>query len=124
MEKNVQQKYRLYRRRNGRFYWQEKDSPKQGSLQTSDRRAAEKLLNAMNEAQRQPILNLSLARAYLVAHDPKMITRTWSEVMDEMATHGIPSTQERCSRAFRSKAYDSIRRKPLVRTTGADLLAI
>src|SRR3954453_20204183 len=80
MEKNVQQKYRLYRRRNGRFYWQEKDSAKQGSLQTSDRRAAEKLLNAMNEAQRQPILNLSLARAYLVAHNPKMITRTWSEV--------------------------------------------
>lgn len=114
----------MYRRRNGRFYWQDKDSAKQGSLQTSDRHAAEKVLNAMNEAQRQPILNLSLARAYLVAHDSKMITRTWSVVMDEMATHGIPSTQERCSRAFRSKAYDSIRHKPLVQTTGADLLAI
>jgi site-specific recombinase XerD len=124
VEKNVQQKYRMYRRRNGRFYWQAKGSAKQGSLQTSDRRAAEKLLNAMNEAQRQPILNLSLARAYLVAHDPKMITRTWSEVMDEMATHGIPSTQERCSRAFRSKAYDSIRHNPLVQTRGADLLDI
>src|SRR5204863_8116152 len=47
-----------------------------------------------------------------------------SEVMDEMATHGIPSTQERCSRAFRSNAYDSIRHKPLVQTTAADLLAI
>jgi integrase len=124
VEKNVQQKYRMYRRRNGRFYWQDKDSAKQGSLQTSDRRAAEKLLNAMNEAQRQPILNLSLARAYLIAHDPKMITRTWSEVMEEMATHGIPPTQERCSRAFRTKAYNPIRHKPLVQTTGADLLAI
>jgi integrase len=78
----------------------------------------------MNEAQRQPILNLSLARAYLIAHDPKMITRTWSEVMDEMATHGIPTTQERCARAFCSKAYNPIRHKPLVQTTAEDLLAV
>jgi len=124
VEKNVQQKYRLYRRRNGRFYWQENDSPKQGSLQTGDRREAEKLLNAMNESQRQPILNLSIGRVYLAAHDPKMVTRTWREVMEEMATHGIPTTQERCSRAFCSRAYDPIRHKPLVQTTGSDLLAI
>jgi hypothetical protein len=44
--------------------------------------------------------------------------------MDEMATHGIPTTQQRCARGFRSKAYDPIRSKPLVQTTGADLLAI
>jgi hypothetical protein len=36
--------------RNGRFYWQDNDSAKQGSLQTSYRHGAEKLLNAMNEA--------------------------------------------------------------------------
>src|SRR5438874_1713142 len=124
MEKDVQQKYRLYRRRNGNFYWQDNDSTKQGSLRTRDRHEAERLLNAMNESQRQPILNLNLARTYLAAHDPTMITRTWQNVMLEMATHGIPSTQERCSRAFCSKAYDSIRKKPLVQTTGADLLAI
>jgi integrase len=44
--------------------------------------------------------------------------------MDEMATHGIPTTQVRCSRGFRSKAYDSIRVKPLVQTNGEDLLAV
>jgi hypothetical protein len=44
MEKDVQQKYRLYRRRNGRFYWQENNSQRQGALRTSDR-------NAMNESQ-------------------------------------------------------------------------
>src|SRR5204863_2120425 len=47
-----------------------------------------------------------------------------SEVMDEMATHGIPSTQERCSRAFRSNAYDSLRQKRLVETTTDNLLAV
>jgi predicted ester cyclase len=123
VEKNVQQKYRLYRRCNGRFYWQENDSSKQGSLQTSDRREAEKLLNAMNESQRQPILYLSLARTYLAAHDPKLITRTWQEAMDEMATHGIETTQDRCRRAFASNAYNPIRDKPLVQTIASDLLS-
>jgi integrase len=124
MEKNVQLKYRLYRRHNGVFYWQDNSSKKQGTLRTSDRREAERLLNAMNESHREPTLNLNLARAYLAAHDPRMAQRTWQAVMDEMTTHGIPTTQERCARGFRSKAYAPIRNKPLVQTTGADLLAI
>ncbi len=124
MEKHVQLKYRLYRRRNGVFYWQENDSLKQGTLRTNDRREAERLLNAMNESNREPTLNLNLARANLAAHDPSMAKRTWQAVMDEMATHGIPSTQERCARGFRSKAYHPIRTKPLVQTTGEDLLAV
>src|SRR5437667_5456527 len=124
MEKNVQLKYRLYRRRNRTFYWQENSSKKQGTLRTTDKREAERLLNAMNESHRRPTINLNLARAYLAAYDPKMAQRTWQAVMDEMATHGIPSTQVRCARGFRSKAYDPIRNKPLVQTTGEDLLTI
>src|SRR5213595_1691002 len=123
MEKNVQLKYRVYRRRNGVFYWQDNTSKKQGTLRTTDKREAERQLNAMNESHRQSTLNLNLARAYLAAHDPKMAQRTWQSVMDEMATHGILTTQHRCARGFRSKAYDAIRNKPLVQTTGADLLA-
>jgi hypothetical protein len=120
----VQLKYRLYRRRNGVFYWQDNSSKKQGTLRTSDRREAERLLNAMNKSHREPTLNLNLARACLAAHDPRMAQRTWQAVMDEMATHGIPTTQERCARGFRSRAYDPIRNKPLVQTIRADLLAI
>lgn len=122
MEKHVQQKYRIYRRRNGNYYWQENDSSRQGTLRTSDGGEAETLLHAMNEADRQPTLNLSIARAYLAAHDPQMSSRTWQNVMDEMATHGIATTQERCARAFRSPAYDPIRTRALVQTTAADLL--
>jgi integrase len=124
VEKIVQLKYRLFRRRNGVFYWQDNESAKQASLRTTDRREAERMLNAMNESHREPTLNLNLARAYLAAHDPKMAKRTWQAVMDEMATHGITTTQERCARGFRSKAYDPIRNKPLVQTTGEDLLAV
>jgi len=124
VEKNVQLKYRLYRRRNGIFYWQENGSAKQGSLRTRERPVAQQLVNGMNESHRQPSLNLQIARAYLAASDPKLTQRTWQAVMDEMATHGIPTTQERCTRGFRSKAYDAIRDKPLVQTTSEDLLSV
>jgi integrase len=124
VEKNVQLKYRLYRRHNGVFYWQDNGSKKQGTLRTTEKREAERLLNAMNESHRQPTINLNLARAYLAAHDPKMAQRTWQAVMDEMSTHGIPSTQARSARGFRSKAYHPIRNKPLVQTTGEDLLSV
>src|SRR5437660_4888238 len=124
MEKNVQLKYRLYRRRNGIFYWQENNSSQQGTLRTTNRHEAERLLNAMNESHREPTLNLNLARAYLAAHDPKMAQRPWQAVMNEMATHGIPTTQQRCARGFRSKAYNPIRDKSLVQTTAEDLLTV
>jgi integrase len=78
----------------------------------------------MNESHRVPIINLNLARAYLVAHDPKMVTRTWQHVMNESATHGVLSTQETYVRHFRNKAFDSIRHRPLVQTTGEELLAV
>jgi hypothetical protein len=98
MEKNVQLKYRLYRRHNGIFYWQENRSTKQGTLSTTDRREAGRLLNAMNESHREPTLNLNLARAYLAAHDPKMAQRTSQAVMDEMFI-GAKTSARSASRA-------------------------
>ncbi|SRR6266704_3016125 len=47
MEKNVQLKYRLYRRCNGVFYWQDNTSKKQGTLRTTAKREAERQLNAV-----------------------------------------------------------------------------
>ena len=117
-------KYRLFQRANGVFYWQDNESGKQSSLRTKDRWTAEKLLHAKNEAYRLPTLNLTMARAYLSAHDAKMSTRTWIAVMREMGTHGIASSQERCARVFCSKAFDTIRNRPLVQTTAEDLLSI
>ena len=116
-------KYRLFQRANGVFYREDNESGKQWSLRAKDRRAAEKLLMSRTK-HRLPTLNLTMARAYLSAHDAKMSTRTWSAVMREIVTHGIASSQERCARTFCSKAFDSIRHKPLVQTTAEDLLSI
>jgi len=115
-------KYRLYQRSNGVFYWQDQESSKQGSLKTKDRQVAEKLLHSKNESYRQPTLNLAIARTYLTAHDPRMGTRTWADVMAEMCTHGIESSRTRCQRAMNAKAFDPLRSRPLVQTTAEELL--
>jgi hypothetical protein len=68
-------KYTLFRR-GGVFYAQESATGKQTSLRTKDETEAKSLLNARNEAQRQPVLNLHLARAYLMASDPAFAEQT------------------------------------------------
>ncbi len=55
-------KYTLFRR-GEMFYMQDSATGKQTSLHTKDETEAKSLLNARNEAQRQPVLNLHLARA-------------------------------------------------------------
>jgi integrase len=122
----VKNAYRLFRRadRGGTFYCEDVKTKRQESLRTTSKVEADGLLRAKNEAARIPAFSLSLARTYLVAHDPKMVSRTWQQVMEEMATHGIQSTQDRCKRAFNSRAYDPIRKKPIVQTTAEDLLQI
>ena len=99
------------------------ESGKQGSLRTKDRKTAEKLVHTKNEAHRLPTLNLTMARAYLAAHDSKMSTRTWMAVMREMGTHGIASTKT-LRAGLLLESVRSIRNKPLVQTTAEDLLSI
>jgi hypothetical protein len=68
-------KYTLFRR-GEMFYMQDSATGKQTSLRTKDETEAKSLLEARNAAQRQPVLNLHLARAYLTASDPAFVERT------------------------------------------------
>src|SRR5271156_2921616 len=63
-------------RRGEMFYMQDSATGKQTSLHTKDETEAKSLLEARNAAQRQPVLNLHLARAYLTASDPAFVERT------------------------------------------------
>lgn len=122
----MKQVFRIFRRadRGGTYYWENCQTRQQGSLRTQCAATAKRLVAAKNEAAWQPALNLELAKTYLAAHDPEMLTRTWASAMAEMTTHGIPDTQERCRRAFASPAYHSLRHKPIITTTAQDLLTI
>lgn len=113
----------LYRR-GGYFYSQDTSTGQQTSLRTKDADEARLLLHAKNEAYRQPILNLQLARTYLTATDPEMATRTWQVVMDEMGRHKQGPTKARHDSGMRDAAFDRIRRMPVIETQAKHFIAV
>ncbi len=121
MRDQVKARYRMFQRGNV-FYWQDGQNGKQGSLRTKDRHIAKKFLHQKNESHEQPALNLAMAKAYASAHDPRLATRTWQDVINEMMTHGKESTRERCLRTTETRPFNAIRNKSLIATTSEDLL--
>ena len=121
---HMKAKYKLFRRDNGVFYREDTDTGKQKSLRTRDESAATQLLNALNEAHRQPALNLHLARAYLTASDPAFFQRTWQDVMNQMQARNKESSRKRYTTAFKSDSFNALRSKKLLETTAADFFAI
>jgi integrase len=115
--------YRLFRHHDI-YYAENTQTGKQQSLRTRDEAEARKLLHAKNEAAVNPLMNLALGKTYLAAHDPKLVTRTWAEVMADLTTHGRDSSQARSSREMRSKPYNLIRNKKLIETTAEDFKAV
>ena len=65
-------RYRLIRRgiRGGSFYCVDTKTGKRTSLRTGDEDEARQIIEAKNNSDRQPALNLQIARAYLIATDP------------------------------------------------------
>lgn len=106
------------------FYAHDGETGKQVSLNTRDKREAERILIAKNEAVAYPQINLAVAKAHLLAHDPKMVKRVWQEVMDELIGHGRESSQERSRRAMASRPFHLIRKKTLIQTTSEDFLLV
>jgi integrase len=108
-------RYSLFRRGNI-FYAQDAETGQQTSLRTKDKAEAGTLLHAKNEAFRQPMLNLQIARAYLSATDPEVSKRNWSAVMDEMAKTKTGVTLHRHDTAMKDTSFDLIREKPILET--------
>jgi integrase len=116
-------KYTLFRR-GGIYYSQDSATGQQKSLRTRDESEALKLINARNEAQRQPLLNLHLARAYLSASDPAFVERNWQTVMEQLQSRGKESSRARYASVFKSPTFDGLRTKKLLETTADDFLAV
>ena len=116
-------KYTLFRR-NGIYYSQDSATGQQKSLRTRDEADALQLLNARNEAHRQPVLNLHLARAYLTASDPAFVERTWQTVMAQLQARGKDSSRERYASVFKSPSFDGLRNKKLLETTTDDFFVV
>ena len=104
----MQNRYRMYRRGRGSFYVKDRVTGKAESLGTADRAQAQHFLAARNQAVIQPQLNRAMARTYLMAKSPELVTRTWAEVMDHYVQGGVESTRELKERAFASRPFAKI----------------
>jgi len=120
---HMKTKYTLFRR-DGIYYSQDSATGQQKSLRTRDETEALKLINARNEAHRQPVLNLHLARAYLSASDPAFVERTWQTVMEQLQSRGKDSSRARYASVFKSPSFDGLRNKKLLETTADDFFAV
>lgn len=107
----------------GTVYWiQDNDTGKQQTLRTKDRTEAERLFNARNEAHRQPIINLQIARAYLMVGDPEAAQRKWSDVMAEIVKLKHGETERRWRVAIKDKELEGIQDLPLLETRAEHFL--
>jgi hypothetical protein len=106
-------------RRAGVFYSEDTTTKKQISLRTKDEAEALTLLHSKNEAHRQPVLNLHIARTYLTATDPEIAGRTWQAPMDAMTRTKTESALIRYTRAMQDRAFDFIRDVPILETQSA-----
>ncbi len=95
-------RYRLIRRgvRSGGFYCVDTKTGKRASLQTGSKEEARQIIEAKNQAERQPFINLQIARAYLMASDPTIASRTWQAVMEEIPKTKRSETKRDGSRQF------------------------
>lgn len=101
----MKHRFILYRRKvGGMFYIEDTTTKKQESLGTRDRVEATSLLNARNEAVRQPQLNLQIAKAYLAGTDSGVSSRTWQQALDAIVETKSGSTQDRWRRAAKETA--------------------
>ena len=107
----------------GIVYWiQDNETGKQETLRTKNRSEAERLFNAKNEAHRQPVINLHIARAYLMVGDPLAAQRTWQMVMEEIVKLKEGETQRRWQVAIKDKALAGVSKLPLLETRAQDFL--
>ncbi len=119
-------RYRLVRRglRGNRFYCVDTQTGSRNSLGTQNEHEAKQIIEAKNQSERQPGLNLQIAKAYLKGTDPGVDVRTWQDAIEIMIESKQGSNQERWKRAKLDKAFNMIRHIPIIETHGELLLRV
>jgi len=124
MQKNMKQRYSVFLRPWGVYYYQDNTTGKQETLKTRDKDEAYRLVAARNENEDAPAFSLHLARVYWKAGDPAGATRTWQHIMDEIPKLKTGETQNRWLTAIKDKALDSVRRLVVLETQAEHFLKV
>src|ERR1700722_1089129 len=119
-------RYRLTYRgvRGGMFYYFDKKIGKRFSLGTRDEAEAKQLVEAKNIAERQPTLNMQIAKAYIAGSDTGVKTRTWREAMEALTNTKHGANKERWQRVAKDKALALLLDGIVIETQGEQLLKV
>jgi hypothetical protein len=122
----MKNRFRLMRRgiRGGAFYCVDTHTGKRTSLGTTDEEAAEQILLAKNQAERQPILNLQIAKAYIAGTDSGITTRTWKDALDAITATKKGPTRDRWETAGKDKALKPLLPEIIIETKAEAILSV
>src|SRR5580692_13210203 len=116
-------RYRLIRRgvRGGGFYCVDNNTGKRTSLRTGSEDEARQIVEAKNQAQRQPVLNLQIAKAYLAGTDNGITTRTWQQAIEALTGTKQGANQHRWKTAAKDKAFAMLLPQVIIETKAETL---
>ncbi|MGB8466402.1 MAG: hypothetical protein WCE49_15755, partial [Terrimicrobiaceae bacterium] len=119
-------RYRLIRRGrgNGIFYCVDSKTGKRTSLGKVNKEEGRQVVDAKNQAERQPMLNLQLAKAYLAGTDAEMPKRTWQHALEVLTETKRGANKERWRRVATDRALSLLWGKVIVETEAELMLKV
>lgn len=117
-------RYRLICRgiRGGAYYCVDTQTGKRTSLGTANADDAKQIIEAKNNSERQPVLNLQIAKAYLAGSDNGITTRTWQHAIEALTNTKQDANKERWLRVVKDRALVPLLPQVIIETKGEALL--
>jgi hypothetical protein len=106
------------------YYCVDKKTGKRDSLGTTNEDEARQIIEARNNAERQPVLNLQIAKAYLAGTDNGITTRTWQHAIEAVTNTKQGADQHRWRTAAKDKAFSMLLPQVIIETKGEWLLKV
>jgi len=110
--------------RGDRFYRVDTATGKRTSLHTTNEDEARQLVEAKNNSERQPVLNLQIAKAYLAGTDNGITTRTWQQAIEAITNTKQGTNQHRWKTAAKDKAFVPLLPRVIIETPAELLLQV
>jgi len=119
-------RYRLICRgiRGGAYYCVDTKTGKRTSLGTTNADDAQQVIEAKNNSERQPVLNLQIAKAYLAGSDNGITTRTWEHAIEALTNTKQGANQHRWKTAAKDKAFLALLPQVIIETKGEMILKV
>jgi MarR-like DNA-binding transcriptional regulator SgrR of sgrS sRNA len=106
------------------YYCVDKTTGKRTSLQTTNADEARQIVEAKNQAERQPVLNLQIAKAYIAGTDSGITSRTWQQAIDSLTNTKQGANKERWLRVVKDRALAPLLPRVIIETQGEFLLRV